>query len=90
MELDQKKLKAALEKVSKHNQSAVHDERKRGYNSFAVRPPVAATSIEELSTTISLNKSLLGYSYFTYSIPYCVGQGPGILASSARLDSYGR
>ena len=37
LELDQKKLKAALEKVSKHNQAAAPDERKRVYNSFAVR-----------------------------------------------------
>ena len=36
IELDQKKLAAALEKVSKHNRSEAVDERKRGYNSFAV------------------------------------------------------
>lgn len=38
VELDQEKLKAALEKVTKHNQSVAVNERKRGYNSIRVRP----------------------------------------------------
>ena len=40
IELDQAKLKAALEKVTKHNHGeAVSDERKRKYNSFTVPDP---------------------------------------------------
>lgn len=46
IELDQKKLKAALEKVAKHNQGEAVDERKRGYNSFAVRRPLPGHDTE--------------------------------------------
>lgn len=59
IELDQKKLKAALEKVTKHNQGDNDtDERKRKYNSFTV-PFFAPTPPISFPPCISSRRSSL-------------------------------